>query len=696
MTTIQITGTGTATGTRIHNPRTLVAARLAWLVVFGVSLTMFILSIPYHFSEMHTLCTSGPCYAPALTPDILQRLQQAGLSPDFYAGYWAFLEFLIAGPFALTSLILFSRRSDDRMALFAAIWMASAPGGISITVASFAVQQTIWQIPEAILRLIFGSSIVLFLYLFPDGRFVPRWTRWLSLPVFLIIVSAILVPGAPLNPEHTMLSILAQPKASALIYIPVVIALIFFGVIFQVYRYRRLSTPAQRQQTKLVVLGLAISFAGWIIIGPLSLSLLQSATANFIVVLIGLTAAVCFLELGPVAVGFSALHYRLWDVDLMVNKSLVYGGLSALLALFFIADVLVFQRIVESVTGSPESPLALGVYAVVVGVTFQPIRRIMQRAVDRHLFRLNIGLDQLERPKVVITNPGALTGTQIGPYQMLEPIGKGGMGEVYKGWQTTLNRPVAIKILPSELAANPEFRARFEREARTVATLKHPNIVSVFDFGETDGRYYMVMEYVDGQELSDYIRSARRLSPREVAAIVTEIASALDYAHGQGLVHRDVKPSNIMLQKVTDVGSRGTMHRASTEIHPYRPILMDFGIAKIVGGSTGITQTGLMGTLEYVSPEQIASAKEVDGRADLYSLGVVVYQMLTGELPFIADSAARLVFAHLQQPPPDPCDLVPELPTMASLAVLKALAKKPEERFQTVGEFADEFAAAFV
>src|SRR6185369_5911221 len=114
MTTIQITGTGTATGTRIHNPRALVAARLAWLVVFGVSLTMFILSIPYHFSEMHTLCTSGPCYAPALTPAILERLQQAGLSTDFYAGYWAFLEFLIAGPFALTSLILFSRRSDDR------------------------------------------------------------------------------------------------------------------------------------------------------------------------------------------------------------------------------------------------------------------------------------------------------------------------------------------------------------------------------------------------------------------------------------------------------------------------------------------------------------------------------------------------------------------------------------------------------
>src|SRR5262249_12590597 len=144
----------------------------------------------------------------------------------------------------------------------------------------------------------------------------------------------------------------------------------------------------------------------------------------------------------------------------------------------------------------------------------------------------------------------------LGPYQMLDPIGKGGMGEVYKGLQTTLNRPVAIKILPSELANNPEFRARFAREAQTVAALKHPNIGSVFDFGEVDSRYYMVMEYIDGQELSDYIRSAGRLPPGEVAALVIELASALDYAHGQGLVHRDVKPSNIMLQRVTETGAR--------------------------------------------------------------------------------------------------------------------------------------------
>src|SRR5262249_3581724 len=155
-------------------------------------------------------------------------------------------------------------------------------------------------------------------------------------------------------------------------------------------------------------------------------------------------------------------------------------------------------------------------------------------------------------------------------------------------------------ILPEHLAKENEFRIRFEREARTVAALKHPNIVSVFDFGQVDDRFYMVMEFVDGQELSEYLKSTARLSLAEARPIARDIAAALDYAHAQGLVHRDVKASNVMLQKVTEVGAgRG-----------YRAILMDFGIARLVNDATGLTGTGgLMGTLDYVAPEQIASAR---------------------------------------------------------------------------------------
>jgi serine/threonine protein kinase len=351
-----------------------------------------------------------------------------------------------------------------------------------------------------------------------------------------------------------------------------------------------------------------------------------------------------------------------------------------LVALGFIADVLVFEHILESLVGSAGTPIALALYAGVGGLVFQPMRRLLQRQVDRHLFQLNVGLDQLEKPAPQIINPGALTGTQIGAYQVLEPIGKGGMGEVYKGFQATLNRQVAIKILPEQLAKNPEFRTRFEREARMVAVLKHPNIVSIFDFGDVQGKHYMVMEFVDGQAMSDYMRASGKLPLDEVRNLVTDIASALDYAHAAGIVHRDVKPSNVMLQKATQTPLPSSL--------VYRPVLMDFGIAKIVGGGTSLTQTGIMGTLNYISPEQITSAKEVDGRADLYSLGVVVYQMLTGELPFPTESPARLVFAHLQQPPPDPRDIVEDLPSSAAQAILKALAKKPDERFHTASEFA--------
>jgi serine/threonine-protein kinase len=279
-----------------------------------------------------------------------------------------------------------------------------------------------------------------------------------------------------------------------------------------------------------------------------------------------------------------------------------------------------------------------------------------------------------DRPHVAEA-PKMLIGTRLGPYEVREPLGRGGMAEVYHGVHIRLGRAVAIKVLPAGLAGLADFRERFEREARAVAALRHTNIVQVYDFGDAEGIYYMVMEYIAGSDLAQLLAERGRLPLAQALPIVRDVAAALDYAHAQGLVHRDVKPSNVMLCSKT----------AESKQKP-EAILTDFGIAKILSHSSGATRTGAMiGTLDYMAPEQIRDAGEVDARADVYALGVMLFQMLTGRLPFSGASPGVVVLAHLSEPPPDPRMLLPELPDRVAHAILRALAKDPAERYQTAG-----------
>ncbi|MFH1635829.1 MAG: serine/threonine-protein kinase, partial [Chloroflexota bacterium] len=285
---------------------------------------------------------------------------------------------------------------------------------------------------------------------------------------------------------------------------------------------------------------------------------------------------------------------------------------------------------------------------------------------------------QQQAPRPVfrgITHIG--TGGKIGQYEVLDPIARGGMSEIYKGRHTRLNRDVAIKVLPAGLATEADFRTRFEREARAIASLRHNNIVQVFDFGDVENTYFMVMEFIDGHDLAHNMRETGPFSFTETHHIMEQIASAIDYAHQQGFVHRDIKPSNVMIeQKGSDL----------------RAVLTDFGIAKIRAGDTGATKTGMMmGTLNYMAPEQIRSSGQVDGKADIYALGVMLFQMLTGQLPFVGDNPGNIMMAHLQKEPPNPQELVPEIPDAVAKAILKALEKEPEDRLATAGELAAAF-----
>ena len=272
-----------------------------------------------------------------------------------------------------------------------------------------------------------------------------------------------------------------------------------------------------------------------------------------------------------------------------------------------------------------------------------------------------------------------LVGTAIGQYQIVDKLGRGGTATVYKGYQTTLGRYVAIKVLEPSVADEELFLSRFQREARAVALLRHPNIVQIYDFGNIDDMYYMVMEYIDGQALRTRLKSVASqgvfLPTSEVLAIIQAIASALDYAHKRGIVHRDVKPGNILLS------SDG------------QSVLGDFGIAQMVE-TNRLTLTGLVGTPFYMSPEQ-GQGLEVDRRTDIYSLGIVTYEMLTNQIPFSAETPFGIVTQHVSRPLPSLAKFRPELPPSVQLVLNKATAKLKEQRYDRAVDMADQLKDAF-
>src|ERR671939_1377754 len=265
-------------------------------------------------------------------------------------------------------------------------------------------------------------------------------------------------------------------------------------------------------------------------------------------------------------------------------------------------------------------------------------------------------------------------------YDVDAEIGRGGMAIVYRATDVRLRRRVAIKVLPPELAFRPDVRKRFLREAETAAQLNHPNIVPIYSVDERDGLVYFVMSYVDGATLAKRLHEQGRLSIEEARRIMLEVTDALAYAHGRGVVHRDIKPDNILLNQETG-----------------RAMVTDFGIARAIqeGADSRLTATGVaIGTPAYMSPEQAAGDREIDGRSDLYSLGVVGYQMLAGQLPFQANSTPAMMMKHLSAQPRPLGELRPDVPPALLAVVERALAKRPEDRWPHAAAFRDALTGA--
>jgi serine/threonine-protein kinase len=268
-----------------------------------------------------------------------------------------------------------------------------------------------------------------------------------------------------------------------------------------------------------------------------------------------------------------------------------------------------------------------------------------------------------------------LTGMTLGKYQIVERLGRGGMADVYRAYQPGMDRYVAIKVMHPHLAEDPDFLERFKREAQSVGTLRHPNIVQVIDFDIQDNEYYMVMEFIQGSTLKAVLMERKALPVPEALDLGIKLADAMDYAHKAGMIHRDIKPANVLMSKTGE------------------PILTDFGVAKIVGAK-GLTSTGMaVGTPAYMSPEA-GRGEKVDERADIYSLGIVLYEMLTGSLPYDADTPFAVIMKHINDPLPPPRRWVPDLPEQVERILLKALTKEREFRYQNAGELRDSLTKA--
>ncbi len=286
-------------------------------------------------------------------------------------------------------------------------------------------------------------------------------------------------------------------------------------------------------------------------------------------------------------------------------------------------------------------------------------------------------------------------GVRLGPYEIIAPIGSGGMGEVFRAHDTRLDRTVAIKVLAQDRNQNPDMRQRFEREARLIATLSHPHICHVNDIGHHDGIDYLVMEHLDGESLAARLAQTGRSKPAleigEVIRYAIEIAEALSEAHRRGIVHRDLKPANVFLA------------RSGAPSSPPTVKLLDFGLAKLQAAPAGVgpgvpaaltevalTGEGLIvGTLQYMAPEQL-EGKPIDARTDIFAFGIVVYEMATGRRPFNGDNQARLTAAILGTEPPVVSSLQPAAPASLDRIVRKCLAKDPDARWQSARDLADE------
>jgi predicted Ser/Thr protein kinase len=655
----------TATSLRLHGTE-LSLARAVFVILSIATVLFFSMGVPLYFQS----------YIEDIDSATLAALQGLGLSTTFYAAYQTSLVVLLAIAFAAAGLIIARFKSDDWLALLVAFTLIGQGAN------AFGPLQEMAAIPSFQISVRFVIAMVLLglplsCYLFPDGKIQKHWMLYVAGLWFTWLMVSVFWHSFPLN-------IFERGGSATLRYLLSLLAVLSTGIYAQVYRYRHTDSSTKREQLKWIVFGIAVGILTGIGVN-LFMTFFQftqpSAEAYLVMDLVTQTLSVVAQFTVPVAVVFSILKYRLYDIELVINRSIVYGSLTVVLAAVFGILLFGLQSAYKAVTNQDNPPtVAVVISTLAVSSIFQPTRKFLRRFINRRLYGMDVDFDEIKRRNAQLDRVANMPRgemTNVGGYQGLELIARGGMGEVYKARHPNLNRTVAIKVLSAFFKDDPNFNKRFAREAKTMAQLRHPNIITIHDYGEQEGLPFIVMEYLTGETLSHMLSSCERLSLQEGLPLLEELAAALDYAHGQGVIHRDIKPSNVIVEPITTSAGGPTQ----------RAILMDFGIARFVTENTMLTASGdVLGTADYISPEQVHGTTELDSRTDQYSFAVMTFQVLTGHKPFERNNTWAMIRSHLEEPPPDPRIHV-SMPEQAANAILKALSKKPEERYASVGEF---------
>ena len=573
------------------------------------------------------------------------------------------VDFLLIFGFSIIGGMLIVRRSDDWFAIFTSLFLIVF--GVRVTnLANIIALTPGYEVSGGLILAIGDISVVMFSMLFPDGKFVPHWFKFVVPFLVATMLGIYIFPSSPFF-WNTM-------GRSG--YLLVTTTWYLIGILASIYRYMHRSTLAQKQQIRWAFIGTMGPFSWFLIFQVLQIFVPAFNGATILVTIfqvVSRLAGIFLFLMLPLFITISIARSKLFDIDLLINRSLVYGILTIGLGLTFGLEFLLVSAIFKGIHQGDQSFLVAVVFSVLAGALFQPMRKKLQRFVDRFFYHIQI--DYQKTPAEIRAEAATnVDGITFSSYHNLKLIGRGGMAEVYSATGSTNRKEVAIKILHAALASDEQFQKRFVREAEIVSGLHHPNIVRVMDYGRENNAYYIVMELLSGPDLNSLLKQEKQLTLPKTISLLRGVADALDYAHQQGLVHRDIKPSNVMLD---------------ASVTPSRAVLTDFGIAKISDAHTRITSSGILGTFDYMSPEQIQASAKVDGRADVYALGVMTYQMLTGRLPFERPNTGAVLLAHLNAPPPDAREITRDLPRRAAYAIQQAMAKEADNRFSTAGEF---------
>ncbi len=592
----------------------------------------------------------------------LSALESAGVQGEVLPLYRIGLDLALFVVFASCALWLVVRKRREPFVLLTGIAFTSYGAAAThlVGAASPGVNDALQALGVATLPVVF--------FLLPDGRFVPSWTRAYSMIWLSLVAVWSLVPSFPLNLLHAptlwRVPLLGGLWAAACFSAPAVA---------QLLRYRGSQDLVERLQTRLLVSVLPVSVLGAALfklpqqtVPALAFHADRPTVASLVFLMTMGPLALVAHVMVPISIVMAVLRYRLLDIDAVLRRPrLLRWALSATLLVLALGIVVAVELAAQS-AGLELGAFGLALAALVSAAVLLRLQRWVERSFDRWL------LPTAVEGRFAMLGSAGLIGSRIDRYEIVRPAGDGGMSQVFVAEDSRLGRRVALKM-PIGHAKRPGTRRRFEREARSMARLRHPHIIEIYDYGYSEGLPFIVMEWIDGPDLARYVREQGPLDCDRTRDLIGALAGAVDHAHDNGIVHRDIKPSNVLLDP-----REGDL----------RYVLGDFGAAKLFGTRSELTGRNVFGTVDFMAPEQIRDPDTVGPATDVYALGAVAYFALTGEPLFPRADPAATLYAHVHDPPPDPRELAPDTPEPVARAVRRALAKQRESRFPRAGELA--------